>query len=234
MKKLLILLVLLVLAGCVIDVNPGEEHFEMNLISVDSLRDVYGQIKIAFTDEILENDSLFDFNPAFLAYRESLNTSRDTVTLYLYEDLDYNTGYTIHPTDNLKSRKRDIIKSTISFRTVKGECEPNNNVQTADTIQANRPYAGYVNPASDEDFYLVNVKTADKPLAIIISNLTADLNMAVLKKNGNSVLASSSSRGRSSDTITVQLPDTGYYPVRIAADTLSRIGGRYHIRAYAR
>lgn len=215
--------------SCLLVDSLTEKNLDIALVNpADTVRDVFGEIRIAGALALDPEQAEFILNPPFHEFIASFSPKRDTAVLTLTEDLAYATAYRLVLTDHSRIREGEPLRDTLFFRTVEGEREWNNSPATADTLRTGRPLAGSISSRSDTDwFWLLPDFTHDSVLAIL-DRLSSDLDLDWLDTADLALRAHSDHADLTPETVRV---DCSNKPALLRVGTKPNTGtlGRYRI-----
>jgi hypothetical protein len=223
------IVLILLFSGCGLFYTNDEGPLEMSFVSQDSVYDVFGSFQVSFNKKIVAESLCFRFDPPFFLYHTVLVPAADTVTVFLDDDLAYSTQYTLLGNSTLRSENGDTVSNSLLYQTINGEMEPNDDALNADTIMLNRQYGGKIEPWTDVDYCCIGIASANDSVRVLLDHQTGDFDFVFLDKDHSGSIAVSANVLPAQDTVTVLLPDTGCYFIKVSAKPSAKKPGRYRI-----
>ena len=155
--RLWIAVTVMLLIYCVVPSDAPQERFHFDHTGSSDTLAPYGSMVVVFTEPVLDSPMVdFVFSPVFLSYAMEFSSERDTVIIRFSEPLSGGTDYTIHLRETVYSLHRSVFDpddDSIVITTAQREREPNDRVETADTL-AGRCF-GSVAMVNDTDWFIL-------------------------------------------------------------------------------
>ncbi len=189
----------------------------MSLCGNDSISP-YSTLKVVFSSPLQDSQHItFHFTPQFYDYSSIIASSRDTIRIIPSSPFKGNTSYKLFLENPLNS---DGSSDTLSFHTYFHEREPNNNIETADSIYGK--IYGTISVVSDTDLYSI---TVGKSSGLYMISQTSQSVFSISDNSGNSTPVR---KYKSPDSI--MIPDSFNYPIYVRVYSYYRsCGGNYEI-----
>ncbi len=232
MPRALLPMVVCCLCSCILFNGTRDDSLTLTRIATDSLQEVYGELRLASSLPLDSENLLLDWEPAAPSCWYDLTPAGDTLVIHLLEDLSHATPYRLVITDDSRVREGDPLRDTLWFTTIDGEAEPNNGPATADTLRIEQVLAGSIDPRFDADWFWLCPNFSDDSALVVLSHLTADLDLDWLDTADQSTLDSARNFGAMPDTVRV-CRSPGPVLLRVAGKAGSGNCGRYRLRAVA-
>lgn len=159
-------------------------------------------------------------------YRSTDNVSYAKINTALLTGVSYqDTGLTNGNTYYYKVSAKDNAGNESTYSNavnatpnapLPSETEPNNDFNSANTIQSDITTAGAINPASDNDYFKITTAQAGK-LYIYLTNVPSNVDAYIYLYDGNRNLITSQYSGGNGNNVTLerQVSSVGDYYVRV-------------------
>ena len=215
----------MLLIHCVVPSDTPQERFHFDHTGSDDTVAPFGSMAVAFTEPVSDSSRVdFIFRPSFLSYAMEFSPERDTLTVRFSEPLSGGTDYTIHLNETIYSLNRSVFDpgdDSIVITTAKCEREPNDRMETADTLSGR--CFGSVAMVNDTDWFVL--PSAVRAVYCHSYGSRTTVFIREVQKDGES-------RGFAEhDTITIA--DTVAAPLHIAVHAYLRSVGGYYELSFA-
>ena len=200
--------------SCVIPSGTESGAFRM---SVKDTVAPYGSVTVMFSNAVEESTLIMKLLPDNIALRAQMNKTKDLASFSLPLSISGNSLYMLIPGVEENSQMNRYY-DTLFFRTWPKENEPNNSVETADSI--NLKIFGSLTTIDDVDWYVVDSAFTKR---CVLRNYGGTANLKVARKPGAPVIESAVS-----DTEIVAIPENARGMAYIIVYTPSRSAGGYY------
>lgn len=202
--------------SCVIPSGSEPEAFQM---SINDTVAPFGRIAVVLSNAVGESTLIMKLFPDNIALTAQMNKTSDTASFSLPLSISGNSIYMLIPqTENTSQKNR--YRDTLFFHTWPKENEPNNSIETADSIFSK--IFGSLSTIDDVDWYVADSSFSKR---CVLRNYGGTANLRVARTPGAPVIESALR-----DTEIVAIPDNAKGMAYIIVYTpLKSAGGYYEI-----
>lgn len=200
--------------SCVIPSGSEPEAFQM------SMKDTvapFGRIAVMLSNAAEESTLIMKLFPGNIALTAQMNKTNDTASFSLPLSISGNSLYMLIPQAGNNSQM-NRYSDTLFFHTWPKENEPNNSIETADSISSR--IFGSLSTIDDVDWYVADTAFSKR---CVLRNYGGTANLRVARTPGAPVIESAFR-----DTQIVAIPDNARGMAFIIVYTPSKSAGGYY------